>query len=102
MQISSYSRFLKAEEDVKKGADKSYTISDVTHETLGQGEDADKKYVLHFEETERGLALNTTNLNFLLTKFGTDGDAWKGKKIVVTSAMVQFGPKMVPGLRIVG
>lgn len=102
MQINSYSRFLKAEEDVKKGAERIFTVSDVTQETLGQGEDADKKYVLHFEETERGLALNSTNLNFMLAKFGNDGDSWKGKQITLTAAMVQFGAKMVAGLRIIG
>jgi predicted RNA-binding protein with TRAM domain len=102
MQIQSYSKHLKADEDIKLGEQKIFTITDVTHEELGQGEEREKKYVLYFSETERGFPLNKTNLDSCLSKFGTDGDKWKGKKITLTAQKVQFGAKLVPGIRIVG
>ncbi len=100
MDIKSYSRFLKADEDVKLGQVVKYTITDVTFEMLGQGEEADKKYVLHFEETERGLALNSTNLKRCLELFGNKSEAWVGKAVTIKAEKVQFGAKQVPGFRI--
>ncbi len=100
MQIQSYSKYLKAEDDFKDGEVQEFTITNVRLDTVGTGDEAQKKYILSFAEIERELTLNTTNLNVCLALFGKDDTDWRDKKIKVRREKTSFGGKVVACLRI--
>jgi len=58
--------------------------------------------VMYFQEMEKGLVLNTTNLKRATKFFGSDDtDDWEGKKICVyNDENVEFGGDIVGGLRL--
>jgi hypothetical protein len=58
------------------------------------------KLVVHFSEKGKGMVINKTNLGMLSHLFGTDTDKWIGKKLILKTEPVQFGPKMVDALRL--
>jgi hypothetical protein len=92
------SKYLKAT-DAEDG-DLILTMSTVKEETLGMGRDADKKWVLYFEEHPKGLVLNKTNMNTIAKLYGDDTDDWEGKKVTLFATEVQFKDEMVEALRI--
>jgi hypothetical protein len=92
------SRFLKAV-DFADG-DQTLTIADIREERIGQGRDADDKYVVYFEELEKGLVLNKTNSGIISKLHGDDTDDWIGKEVTLYSAEVQFKDDMVDAIRV--
>lgn len=102
MKISAMmpSSYLK-KEDVPTPA--LVTISRFTHENLAQdGQPKDEKWVMHFNEFDRGLVMNPTNLQLAALALGSDDtDDWLGRQIVLyTDPNVSFGGKLVGGLRL--
>ena len=102
MKISAMmpSSYLK-KEDVPTPA--LVTIKSFTHENLAQdGQPEDKKWVMHFNEFDRGLVMNPTNLQLAAMALASDDtDDWLGKQIVIyTDPNVSFGGKLVGGLRL--
>ena len=68
-----------------------------------QFEDEDKeKLVLHFEEFDKGMVLNATNINLLTSLFGSDEtDDWTGKQVTLfADKTIMFGGKRVGGIRV--
>lgn len=92
------SKYLKAS-DADEG-DLILTMRDVKEETLGRGPDAQNKWILYFEEVEKGLVLNKTNMNTIAKLYGDDTDGWEGKKITLFATEVQFQAEMVEALRV--
>jgi hypothetical protein len=92
------SKYLKAT-DAEDG-DLILTMSEVKEETLGMGSNAEKKWVLYFEELPKGLVLNKTNMNTIAKLYGDDTDDWEGKKVTLFATEVQFQSEMVEALRI--
>jgi hypothetical protein len=92
------SKYLKAT-DAEDG-DLILTMSEVKEETLGMGSNAEKKWVLYFEEQPKGLVLNKTNMNTIAKLYGDDTDDWEGKKVTLFATEVQFQSEMVEALRI--
>ena len=92
------SRFLK-KEDVP--APVLVTISAITHEVVDKDTE-EKKWAMHFEEFDKPLALNSTNLQITAKACGSqDSDEWLGRKIVIyTDDNVSFAGKIVGGLRL--
>lgn len=93
------SNFLKAadlgDEDV------CMTISKVTMEKLGQGQDAEVKPIIHFRETEKQFVLNKTNATTIIKIAGSDDtDDWIDKKITLYATEVAFGAEMVLSIRV--
>ena len=80
--------------------DKTLTISDVTQEIVGQGEESESKWVLYFNEVEKGLVLNKTNATSLAAALGDETDYWLGRKVVLYPTEVQFNSKMVEAIRV--
>lgn len=76
------------------------TIRLVKEETIGQGNQADEKWVCFFEEDERGLVLNKTNTNTIAKLYGNDTDDWIGKAVTLFSTEVQFQGDMVEAIRV--
>jgi hypothetical protein len=81
-------------------SDRTLTVRDVTQEIVGQGEEAESKYVVYFRETEKGLVLNKTNATSLGSCLGDDTDDWVGQRVVLYPTQVQFNSKMVDAIRV--
>jgi hypothetical protein len=80
--------------------ERTFTVSDISEETVGQGEAAEDKWVVTFRETSKGLVLNKTNATSLKTCLGDDTDDWMGRKVVLYPTEVQFQGKMVEAIRV--
>jgi hypothetical protein len=95
------SKFLK-KEDVGVGS--LVTISALTRENVAmEGAEPDMKAVLHFEEFDKPLVLNSTNGQIIasITGFGDDIEKnWIGHKIVLFSdPNISFNGRLVGGIR---
>lgn len=64
----------------------------------------DNKWVMYFRDAEKGLVMNTTNLQLAAIAFGSqDTDDWIGKQIVLYhDPNVSFAGKLVGGVRVRG
>lgn len=92
------SRWLKAS-DFEDG-DATLTIREVGQERIGQGKDASDKFVLYFEDEDRGLVLNKTNVGTIAKLHGDDTDDWIGKDVTLFATEVQFQSEMVEAIRV--
>jgi hypothetical protein len=75
------------------------TISSATKEVLEEGERP--KLVIHFEELDKGLVCNVTNINTLISILGSDDtDDWTGKTVALfVDPNVTFAGKRIGGVR---
>lgn len=80
--------------------DRTLTVADVTEELIGQGEEQDLKWVIHFREVDKGLVLNKTNATTITSALGDDTDEWIGRKVVLYPTEVSFSGKMVAAIRV--
>jgi hypothetical protein len=76
------------------------TIKNAEVKKLGQGEEARNKIVLSFDETEKQLALNSTNSKIIAEKYGDDTDSWKGNQISLMVVKKNFAGKLVDGIQV--
>ena len=79
------------------------TIRNLTHENVApQGQAEEKKWILHFNEFENGLVMNSTNLQLAAAALGSEEtEDWIGKQVVIyNDPNVSFGGKLTGGLRI--
>lgn len=95
------SKYLK-QSDVDQ--DYIVTIAGLEHVNVA-AQDADKdefKWVIRFEEFDKPMVLNSTNIQLLAKACGSDEtDDWVGKQVIVYSdPNVSYGGKLVGGLRI--
>lgn len=60
----------------------------------------DNKPVLYFQGKQKGLVLNKTNSNAIVSAYGDDTNSWTGQPIELFEAMVDFQGKTVPAIRI--
>ena len=101
--------------DVRKMFDKAYVYSydlegrDVTVEIIriaggtlvGTGGKSNKKPVLYFKGTQKGLALNITGARVIAGLYGGfDSEKWLGKKITLYPTTTTFGSQTVDCIRI--
>jgi hypothetical protein len=91
------SKYLKSS-DVKERPHTA-VISHLTRETVGKGQDAEEKHVLHFEGDAKPMVLNRTNWDTLEDAFG-DSDDWPGHKVKIRCARTQFQGKSTDGIRL--
>ena len=91
------SRFFRAEDLTQE---KVLRIKSVTEELVGQGAEQQKKLVVWFTNSAKGLALNQTNNRTIRGAYGDDVAGWAGKLIVVFPTQADFGGKMVGALRV--
>ncbi len=90
------SRFLKAA-DLNNRTIK-VAINRVVFEEVGQNKD--KKPILYFNGTEKGLVLNKTNATAIGAVHGEQMDGWSGKEIELFSQMVPFQGQNVAAIRV--
>lgn len=78
------------------------TIAKLTQETLKNEDGANEtKWCMHFEEYDRGLLLNKTNIRLVASILGNDTNSWMGRQIVVyNDPTVAFGGRVVGGIRL--
>lgn len=92
------SKYLKADDAED---DLIVTIKGVKVETVGQGQKAEQKPVVYFNEHEKGMVLNKTNAKMIAKIAGSDDtDDWKGVKIRVIATEVEFQGDLVMALRV--
>lgn len=94
------SKYLR-KEDVGDGA--LVTIKQIKKENLAREDDAPEyKFTMYFEEYEKGLVLNSTNIQLTEKALGSDDtDDWIGKQIVLyEDPNVSYGGKLVGGIRV--
>lgn len=73
-------------------------IKEVVEEEIGQ--EKDRKLVVYFRGTDKGLVLNATNANTLAEAYGDDTDNWSRKVVKLYTAWTEFGGRRVKGLRV--
>ena len=95
--VYDQSKFLRAEDLTQ---DKMLRIKSVTEELVGQGADQEKKLVVWFTNSPKGLALNRTNNRTIRGAYGDDVAGWTGKLIVVFPTQADFRRSMVGALRV--
>lgn len=94
------SKYLKADADVDEEGS-IFTIKNVKVENVGQGQKAEQKPVVYFDEVDKGLVLNKTNANFIVSITGADDtDEWKGHKIRLIATDVEYAGDLVRGIRV--
>ncbi len=79
------------------------TVRKFTEQNVAaDGQPEDKKWVLYFDEYEKGLVLNSTNIQLLQNATGASGpEEAVGKEIILyVDPNISFGGKIVGGLRI--
>lgn len=96
------SKFLKRS-DVGVGA--LVTIRSIGQENIAkEGADEELKWVLHFDEFEKPMVLNSTNAQIIAQITGAEDDIeikWVNQKIVLyDDPNVSFGGKLVGGIRV--
>lgn len=64
------------------------------------GEDKVTKGVVFFEECDRGMVLNRTNLKRIIAQHGNETDEWAGKKITLYPSETDYGGRTVPCIRV--
>jgi hypothetical protein len=67
-----------------------------------EGKPPDMKWVLHFEEADKPMILNTTNAEIIAKILGSEEtDNWTGKKIVLyNDPNITYQGKLVGGIRV--
>ena len=94
------SKFLK-KEDVGRGV--LATISDCRqHNVAMQGAEPEMRWCLHFEELDKPLVLNATNIQLTEKVCGSDlTDDWIGKRLVLyMDPNVSYAGKLIGGIRV--
>lgn len=93
------SKYLAAA-DIPDDGDLVLTMKEVGMELLGQGEKAENKPVIYFEEVKKGMACNKTNATTIRNLYGADTDQWAGKRIGLFATEVDFQGKQTLALRV--
>jgi hypothetical protein len=91
------SRYLK-----KEDCPLNLTISHLENENVGLGDNEDIRWVMYFNETDKGLILNTTNGQIMAENFGSEEmNDWIGKKVdLYNDRNVTYAGKRVGGVRV--
>ena len=80
--------------------DLTLTIRAVETKSIGQGEQAELKPIVYFEEQEKGFVLNKTNALTISGMYGPETDNWTGKPITLFPTQVDFQGKSTLALRV--
>lgn len=93
------SKWLKSG-DIPEDADLVLTINKVEVKEVGQGEEAEQKPVIFFNETDKGMVLNKTNAGTISKLYTPETDAWIGNRIALFATEVDFGGNQTLAIRI--
>ncbi len=90
------SKYLKSS-DLPNGQQLHLTMANVVVETLVDG---NEKPILYFQDQKKGLALNVTNKDMIVSLYGPETDGWVGKPIMLFVATTSYQGKATTGLRV--
>ena len=98
--VPSESKYLSKEDVGEEGM--NLTIAGFKIDTVGQGENADQRCIMGFVEDVKPMVVNKTNMRRIkhITGAETTGQARNKKINVYSDPLVEFGGKLVGGLRI--
>ena len=83
------------------GKDMILTIKEVKAETItGTGGKQEQCPVCHWQEDQKPMILNVTNMKTIAKMYGSDTDGWAGKRVQIYATTTKFGGDMVECLRI--
>ena len=83
------------------GKDMILTIKSIGRETItGTGGKKEECPVCHWQENQKPMILNTTNLKTIAKMYGSDYDQWPGKRVQIYASTTKFGGDTVECLRI--
>ncbi len=103
-KFTTDSKYLKQNdiEEVGNGQDVLVTIRAYRQESMEKNGAKEKKWLLLFDELEKGLVLNSTNGKTICKLMGTDDmDIWKGKQIALyVKDDVEFQGELVSAIRV--
>ena len=94
------SKYLKKED---AGPGILVTVKEVTQENVAkEGAEPEYKYIVHFDDAEKGMVLNNTNGQLFAKILGSEeSDDWIGTKVVLyEDPSITFGGKLVGGIRV--
>lgn len=101
MKVFTDSRYLKHEE--LEGHDWNVTIDRVErHEMKNNDGQKEQKFVVFFQELEKGMVLNATNMKTITKLMGTnESDEWKDKRVTLyTKDDIEMSGELKSGLRV--
>lgn len=78
-------------------SDLTVTITGIANEPVTPDE---SKWVLYFQETDKGLVLNKTNTRTIAALYGDDTDDWLDRPITLYPTWVDFQGKQVEAIRV--
>ena len=98
--LSSGSQYLKAA-DLPERSELDLVIDKIQVEEIENGSGGqEKKPVLYFRGKEKGMVVNKTDGELLISAYGDDTESFTGKLIVLYRTETQFQGKLVPCLRL--
>jgi hypothetical protein len=74
-----------------EGKEVTVTITEVKAGSLVMNGKTDKKPIVHFKESDKGLVCNATNGKTIAGLYGTKTEAWIGKKITLYASTTSVG-----------
>ena len=99
-KFATEGKYLKHQE-LATDQDTIVTIRGYQKDKLEKDGKVDTKWILLFNELDKGLALNATNGKTLCKLFGDEMDDWTGNKIALyIKDDVEFGGEMVSAIRV--
>jgi hypothetical protein len=101
-KFATESKWLK-HTDLEEGRDHLVTVKEYKHENLASpGQPKQEKWVVYFEEFDRGLGLNATNGKMLCKLFNTEEmDEWIGKQcLLYVKDDVEYQGEIVSAIRV--
>ncbi len=78
------------------GQDHQVVIARVERDKIGD----ETKYILHFQNTQKGLVLNKTNAKAIASQHGGELEQWVGKMITIGTAWVDYRGDTVEAIRV--
>ena len=83
-----------------QGQSVTVTIREAVEEKVGQGADVKDKLVLYFDNKDKGLVLNATNIKSINKAYGTNTDMWPRRQIELYPSETLFGGETVDCTRV--
>ena len=92
------SKYVKAGD--LNGKPVTLTIKALQIETLGHGQEQERKPVLYFEKASKGLVLNRTNGMTIAGLYGPETSDWIGKRITIFATQIRAFGKLQDTIRV--
>lgn len=87
-------------EDIKGAGDQRVIIESVTSREFDSEKGKTRKGIITFRGKTKALVCNKVNANLIAEMYGPETDNWIGKEIYLYVARVEFGGKLVDGIRV--